>query len=69
MTGEPKRKRTAVTPRRTARKKRDRRPESDKVAREREKLDRRLDDALACTFPASDPFDLSPRHRPDDESD
>jgi hypothetical protein len=32
-------------------------------------LDRRLDDALECTFPASDPFDLSPRSRHDDESD
>jgi hypothetical protein len=27
--------------------------------RARERLDRKLDQALECTFPASDPFDLS----------
>jgi hypothetical protein len=29
----------------------------------REDLDRKLDDALEATFPASDPFDLSTRGR------
>ena len=37
--------------------------DSDDRERERKELDRRLDEALACTFPASDPFDLSPRGR------
>jgi hypothetical protein len=49
--------------------KRDRRPETGGVASEREELERRLDEALECTFPASDPFDLSPRNRRGAESD
>lgn len=49
--------------------KRDRPPESGRVASEQEELDRRLDDALECTFPASDPFDLSPRNRRGAHSD
>jgi hypothetical protein len=69
MMGDERRERTAITPRRAARKERDRRPETGKAARERKELDRRLDEALACTFPASDPFDLSPRRRTGDESD
>lgn len=43
--------------------------EPDRAAQEREELDRRLDEALECTLPANEPFQLSPRSRTTEESD
>jgi hypothetical protein len=44
-------------------------PESREAGRKRERIQRQLDDALAATFPASDPVAIVTSHREEDDEE